>query len=123
MFPPKFLLCSIFRRYTLGQHALAAGDDRKAEVLFLEALDAEPTTYGACAAFMAVLGQVGLPLHSKKLTPFNSCRWSIGMVSRLGFQEPSFPKVLSSPLVGELAFPPLVTAEPKANSSFCLWGI
>ena len=34
------------------------GNDRKAEVEFLGALDAEPTTYGACAAYLSVLRQV-----------------------------------------------------------------
>ena len=41
---------------------LAAGDDRKAEVLFLEALDAETTTFGGCAALLSALRQVKLLL-------------------------------------------------------------
>lgn len=51
-------------RYILGRRTLAAGDDRKAELLFLEALDAEPISYGACAAFLSVLRQVGVGLPS-----------------------------------------------------------
>lgn len=47
-------------RYILGRQTLAAGDDRKAEVLFLEALDAEPTTFGGCAALLSALRQVKL---------------------------------------------------------------
>ena len=45
-------------RYILGRQALAAGDERKAEILFLEALDAEPTAFGGCAALSSALRQV-----------------------------------------------------------------
>lgn len=55
----SFIFCSFpFGRYLVGQLTLATGDDRKAELLFLGVLDAEPTTYGACAAFLSVLHQV-----------------------------------------------------------------
>lgn len=46
------------RSYFLGKAALSRGDDRRAEILLLEAVDAEPTTYGACAALLSVLRQV-----------------------------------------------------------------
>ncbi|CAM9907292.1 unnamed protein product, partial [Discosporangium mesarthrocarpum] len=45
-------------RYLLGKHALAQGDHKHAEKLFLEALDAEPTTFGACAGYLLLLQQV-----------------------------------------------------------------
>jgi len=45
-------------RYVLGRRSLAVGEDRKAEELFLEALDAEPATFGACAALLLALRQV-----------------------------------------------------------------
>lgn len=49
----------MFCRYVLAKRILAGGDDKRAELLFLEALDAEPTTLGACAAFLSMLRQVG----------------------------------------------------------------
>ena len=45
-------------RYLVGQLTLATGDDKQAEILFLGTLDAEPSTYGACAALLSVLHQV-----------------------------------------------------------------
>lgn len=57
----------LLRRYLLAKRTLAAGDDRRAEVLFLEALDAEPVTYGACAALLSILRQVRVHLLARML--------------------------------------------------------
>eukprot|EP00903_Cladosiphon_okamuranus_P013005 g12134.t2 len=57
----------ITSRYILGRQALATGDDRKAEILFLEALDAEPTTFGGCAALLSALSQVAVDAFQAKV--------------------------------------------------------
>ena len=56
-------------RYILGRRTLAAGEDRKAEELFLEALDAEPTTFGACAALLLALNQVRCAIGDGAIGP------------------------------------------------------
>ncbi len=53
---------------------LAAGEDRKAEELFLEALDSEPATLGACAALLLALRQVRCV--TKWWHCFGMVRWS-----------------------------------------------
>lgn len=60
-------------RYILGRQILAAGDDRKAEILFLEALDAEPITFGSCAALLSALQQVFLCLWRRCCC--SACLW------------------------------------------------
>lgn len=57
------LIRYLFRRYLLAKRVLAEGNDKQAELLFLAALDAKPTTFGASAAFLSMLRQVGAEIE------------------------------------------------------------
>eukprot|EP00752_Nemacystus_decipiens_P007659 g6847.t1 len=64
---PPDAKAGIIARYILGRQTLAAGDDKQAEKLFLEALDAEPTTFGGCAAMLSALRQVAVDVFQAKV--------------------------------------------------------